>query len=73
MVNPLVLLVPLSWAMFAGALLLSVLLGVILAYHWFRYAMNPGIAFVATVVYASVSGFLLFGILVAAIAIQVTF
>lgn len=74
MANPLApLLTPLAWAVFIGALLLVVSLGAILAYHWFRYAMNPGVAMTATIVYAVVSGFLLSGILAATIAIQLAY
>ena len=67
------LLIPVAWAVFAGATLLAILLGAILSYHWFRFAMNPPVAFTAFVVYATVSGFLLSGVLAAAIAIQVAY
>lgn len=74
MVNPFAsLLVPFAWAIFIGSTLLAISLGAILAYHWFRYAMNPGMAFSAFVTYAVVSGFLLSGVLAAAIAIQVAY
>lgn len=74
MANPLApLLTPLAWAVFVGALLLVISLGAILAYHWFRYAMNPTVAMTATIVYAIVSGLLLSGILAATIAIQLAY
>ena len=74
MTNPLAsFIVPLVWAAFAGAALLAVILGAILAYHWYRYAMNPGIATAALITYAVVTGLLLAGVLGAAIAVQVTF
>ena len=43
----------LAWAIFLGAAALSVVLGVILSFHWFRYAMNPSIAMISTVVYGA--------------------
>jgi len=41
----------LAWAIFLGAAALSVVLGIILSFHWFRYAMNPSVAMIASVVY----------------------
>ena len=61
---------PLTWAIFLGSCALTVTLGVILAYHWFRYAMNRGTAILACGIYATVSGFLLLGILAATIALN---
>ena len=43
----------LAWAIFAAATALTTLLGAFLAYHWFRYAMNPAMALIATGVYAA--------------------
>lgn len=40
-----------GWAIFLGALLLSVGLGVILGFHWFNYARNDGAALTASIVY----------------------
>lgn len=67
------LLVPVAWAVFAGATLLTILLGAILSYHWFRFAMNAPVSFTAVIVFATVSGFLLSGVLAAAIAIQIAY
>ncbi|MFZ2555495.1 MAG: hypothetical protein WAZ27_03925 [Minisyncoccia bacterium] len=41
----------LAWAIFLGATALSITLGVIMSFHWFRYARNPQSAFFSTVVY----------------------
>jgi hypothetical protein len=41
----------LGWAIFLGATALSITLGAILSFHWFRYAMNPSAAMVGTIVY----------------------
>lgn len=41
----------LGWAIFLGALVLSVALGTILGFHWFSYARNDGAALTASVVY----------------------
>lgn len=60
----------LAWAVFIGASLLSILLGAILSYHWFKYAMNPPVASLAFFVFAIGTGFLLSGLLAAAVAIQ---
>ena len=74
MVNPFAsLLPPLAWAVFVGATLLAILLGAILVYHWFKYAMNPPVASLAFVTYAIVTGFLLSGVLAAAIAVQIAY
>ncbi|HWO07078.1 MAG TPA: hypothetical protein VNM40_00670 [Candidatus Paceibacterota bacterium] len=67
------LLVPVAWAIFLGAIALTVLLGAILAYHWFRYAMNPPAAVTALITYSIVSGFLLSGVLAATIAIHIAY
>ena len=40
-----------GWAMFLGALGLSVGLGVILGFHWFSYSRNDGAALTASIVY----------------------
>lgn len=68
-----VLIVPLAWAAFIGATLLAIVLGAILSYHWFRFSMNPPVAFTAFITYAIVSGFLLSGVLAATIVIQITY
>ncbi len=43
----------LGWAIFLGALALSVALGVILGFHWFSYARNDGAAFTASILYGT--------------------
>lgn len=43
----------LGWAIFFGASALSVALGVILSFHWFRYAMNPSMAMTGSIIYAA--------------------
>ncbi len=43
----------LGWAIFLGALALSVALGVILGFHWFNYARNDGMALTASIVYGA--------------------
>lgn len=47
------LLATLAWVTFVASLFLSSLLGAILAYHWFRYAMNLAIPTLALLVYGS--------------------
>ena len=59
----------LVWAIFIGATLLSLTLGTILAYHWFRYAMNPAASFSALVLFSCVSVLLLSTLLAATVAI----
>jgi hypothetical protein len=63
----------LAWAVFIGATVLSILLGAILSYHWFKYAMNPPIASVAFLVFAIGTGFLLSGVLAATIAVHIAY
>lgn len=48
-----------------ASLLLTLLLGVVLAFHWFRYAMNAGVSILALVVYSVVSVSLLSSMLAA--------
>lgn len=59
----------LAWAIFAGAAALTVVLGALLAYHWFRYAMNPAVSLLSLIAYGGVSFLLLSGLLAATIAI----
>lgn len=40
------------WVFFASTLALSLILGVILSYHWMRYAMNGFVSMVALILYA---------------------
>jgi hypothetical protein len=58
----------LAWVLTAASLLLAAFLGIILVYHWFRYAMNPAITGVAFIVYVVISSILLSGMF-AAVAI----
>ncbi len=55
----------LVWTIAAASLLLTTLLGVILAFHWFRYAFAPMISSVALAVYIAVSVTLLSGMFAA--------
>lgn len=57
------------WVLFAAALLLSATLGVALAYHWSKYAMNPVMPVIASAVYAVVSIVLLVGLLALALSV----
>lgn len=68
--NPAIDVLPLLiWAIFAAACALSIFLGALLAYHWFRYAMNPAASMLATIVYAGTAFVLLSGLLASTIAI----
>lgn len=59
----------LAWAIFAAATLLTVLLGALLVYHWFRYAMNPAVSLLSSIIYGGIAFVLLSGLLAATIAI----
>ena len=50
-----------GWALAAAMLVLVLGLGIILSFHWFRYAMNPAATTLALLVYIGVSVFLLIG------------
>lgn len=43
----------LGWAIFLGSCALSVTLGGILSFHWYKYAMNPSAATIGTIVYSA--------------------
>lgn len=43
----------LGWAIFLGSCALSLTLGIILSFHWFRYAMNPSMATIGTIAYGA--------------------
>lgn len=43
----------LGWAIFLGATALSATLGIILSFHWFKYAMNPRVAMTGTIIYSA--------------------
>ncbi|OGG79202.1 hypothetical protein A3A39_04980 [Candidatus Kaiserbacteria bacterium RIFCSPLOWO2_01_FULL_54_13] len=57
------------WVLLAAASLLSLTLGVALAYHWFNYSTNATAPFVATVVYSGVSLVLLTSLFALALSI----
>lgn len=59
----------LAWAIFAAASALTILIGLLLTYHWFRYAMNPAVALLSSIIYAGVAFVLLSGLLAATIAV----
>ena len=59
----------LAWAIFAGITALTIFLGALLAYHWFRYAMNPAVSLLSVIIYSGVSFLLLSTLLAATIAI----
>jgi len=59
----------LAWAVFAAATALTLSLGALLTYHWFRYAMYPAVSLLSLIIYASVAFVLLSGLLAATIAI----
>jgi len=42
------------WALVAGAFVLSLAVGIVLAFHWFKYATSTVVPFIATTVYAIV-------------------
>jgi hypothetical protein len=60
-----------AWAVFAGATALTITLGALLAYHWFRYAMNPAVSLLSLIIYGATAFVLLSGLLAATIAIAV--
>lgn len=62
----------LMWAIFAGATLLSLSLGGLLAYHWFRYAMNRSMSVTMLLIYGGISFFLLSSLFAATIAVNST-
>lgn len=59
----------LAWAVFAAATALAVTLGVILAYHWFRYALNKQMSFTMLILYGVVTLMSLFALLASTITI----
>lgn len=64
------ILTPLSWALCIASFVVSIALGAILYYHWYRYAMNPPLAFITIAAYSVVAGFLVLAILGAAFGVQ---
>lgn len=59
----------LAWAVFAAATALTLSLGALLTYHWFRYAMNPAVSLLSLLIYGATAFVLLSGLLAATIAI----
>ena len=59
----------LAWAIFAASAALSLGLGGLLAYHWFRYAMNKPMSFTACIVYFGITSFLLTSLIATTFAI----
>lgn len=58
-----------AWAVFAAATALTILLGALLAYHWFRYAQNPAVSLLSLIIYGATAFVLLSGLLAATVAI----
>ena len=59
----------LAWAIFAASTALSLALGGLLAYHWFRYAMNKPMSFTASIIYFGITSFLLTALMATTFAI----
>ena len=59
----------LAWVIFAASVTLSLGLGGLLAYHWFRYAMNKPMSFTACIVYFGITSFLLTSLIATTFAI----
>lgn len=58
---------PLLWIVFAVTTLLSAAIGIIISYHWTRFAGNPAVSFFTIAVYAS-GCVVLLGIMFASLA-----
>lgn len=58
-----------AWIAFCLLTLLAVLLGLLLTYHWFRYAMNNAAALTSLVIYSTITFLLVSGLLAATIAV----
>jgi hypothetical protein len=56
------------WLLLAVAVVLYVIFGLIVAYHFFRYARNPQIATTTTIIYAAV-GVVLTLVMIAALSV----
>lgn len=50
-----------AWILAGATFAMTLLLGVILAYHWFRYAMNITATSIAIIAYGGVTLFLITG------------
>ena len=62
----------LMWILAAASLLFTTLLGIILAFHWFRYAFAPFVSVVTLAVYAAVSVALVSGMFTALVVFNAT-
>lgn len=65
MENVMTFLPSVAWVLAAASLLFTTLLGLTLAYHWFRYAFAPFVSGVTLTVYIAVSVTLLSGMFAA--------
>lgn len=48
-----------AWSIFTGAALFTILAGIVLSYHWFRYSFNKTASIIALSLYGGVSFVLL--------------
>lgn len=55
MENVMTFLPSLAWVLAAASLLFTTLLGIVLAFHWFRYAFAPFVSMATLAVYVAVS------------------
>lgn len=55
-----------AWSIFVGAAFFTVLAGIVLSYHWFRYSFNKTVSLIALAVYGTV-GFVLLSLLFRAV------
>ena len=60
----------LAWAVLIGATALSITWGVVIGYHWFRYAMDTKLSILTVTLYSVVATLLLSGLLASAIAMS---
>ncbi|OGG73325.1 hypothetical protein A3A38_01380 [Candidatus Kaiserbacteria bacterium RIFCSPLOWO2_01_FULL_53_17] len=60
----------LAWAIFLGAMMLSIALGIILSFHWFRYARNQTVSLVAALIYGGGCLFILSMLLSAVLTLK---
>lgn len=56
-------------AIFLATTLLAIMLGCILSYHWFRFAMNKSMALISLVIYCGGTFFLLSGLFAATLSV----
>lgn len=62
----------LLWVIFGATSVLSVSLGGLLAYHWFRYGMNRPVALTAMLIYGGITLVLISSLFASTIAIIAT-